>query len=101
LIAETRGAGQRKTAVIEISMPTQHIVQAIRASRGVDDSAPGLEITGASLNRGVVRYQTRVDGQDQMLEDDVAAVLSFLHVTSGRIVDVSYDPAGLVSFTLA
>jgi hypothetical protein len=87
--------------VIEISMPTQHIVQAIRASQGPGGAAPGTEITGASLSQGVVRYRTQVDGQDRILEDDVEAVLSFLHVTSGRIVDVSYDPAGLVSFTLA
>lgn len=82
-------------------MPTQHIVQAIRASQGLDGRAPGMEITGASLTRGVVRYQAQLDGQDTMLEDSVEAVLSFLHVTQGRIVDVSYDPAGLVSFTLA
>ena len=82
-------------------MPAQDIVQAIRAAQGPGDAVPAMEITGASLNHGVVRYQAQVDGQPQMLEDDVEAVLSFLHVTSGRIVDVSYDPAGLVSFTLA
>ena len=82
-------------------MPTQDIVQAIRTRHGLDDVAPGMEITGASLNQGVVRYRAQVDGQDRILEDEVTAVLSFLHVTSGRIVDVSYDPAGLVSFTLA
>jgi hypothetical protein len=87
--------------VIEISMPTQHIARAIQASQGSGGSEPGLEIIGASLSQGVVRYQARMDGQDQMVEDDVATVLSFLHVTSGRIVDVSYDPAGLVSYTLA
>ena len=82
-------------------MPTQRIAQAIRTSQGRDGAAPAMEITGASLNGGVVRYRAQVDGQDQMLEDNVEAVLSLLHVTRGRIVDVSYDPAGLVSFTLA
>ena len=95
------GGLTKETSVIEISMPTQHIVQAIRASQGPEGAAPGTEITGASLSQGVVRYRAQVDGQDRMLEDDVEAVLSFLHVTSGRLVDVSYDPAGLVSFTLA
>jgi hypothetical protein len=99
----SRGHGglKKEAAVIEISMPTQQIVEAIRASQGLGGTAPGMKITGASLNRGVVRYQAQVDGQERMLEDNVEAVLSFLHVTSGRIVDVSYDPAGLVSFTLA
>jgi hypothetical protein len=87
--------------VIEISMPTQHIVRAIRATQGPDDAVLQMEITGASLDSGIVRYQTRLDGQDRILEDKVETVLSFLHVTRGRIVDVSYDPAGLVSYTLA
>jgi len=87
--------------LIEISMPTQHIVQGIRTAQGLGDAAPAMEITGASLDRGVVRYQVQTDGQDKTLEDDADAVLSFLHVTMGRIVDVSYDPAGLVSYTLA
>jgi hypothetical protein len=87
--------------VIEISMPTQHIVQGIRTAQGLGDAAPGMVITGASLDRGVVRYQVQTEGQDRTLEDNADAVLSFLHVTIGRIVDVSYDPAGLVSYTLA
>jgi len=87
--------------VIEISMPTQHIVQGIRATQGLGDAVPAMEIIGASLDRGVVRYQVQMEGQDRTLEDLAEAVLSFLHVTMGRIVDVSYDPAGLVSYTLA
>jgi hypothetical protein len=87
--------------VIEISLPTQHIVQGFRSAQGLDGAAPAMEITGASLDRGVVRYQVQTEGQDRTLEDDADAVLSFLHVTMGRIVDVSYDPAGLVSYTLA
>ena len=43
----------------------------------------------------------QTEGQDRTLEDQAESVLSFLHVTMGRIVDVSYDPAGLVSYTLA
>jgi hypothetical protein len=82
-------------------MPTQHIVQGMRTAQGLDDAAPPMEITGASLDRGVVRYRVQIAGQDSTLEDQSEAVLSFLHVTRGRIVDVSYDPAGLVSFTLA
>jgi hypothetical protein len=87
--------------VIEISMPAQHIVSAIRTAQGLGEAGPAMEITGASLASGVVRYRTQMDGQEQILEDDVEAVLSFLHVTRGRIVDVSFDPAGLVSYTLA
>jgi hypothetical protein len=82
-------------------MPTQHIVQGIRAVQGLGDATPAMEITGASLDRGVVRYQVQTEGQDRTLEDQAESVLSFLHVTMGRIVDVSYDPAGLVSYTLA
>jgi len=82
-------------------MPTQHIVQGIQTAQGLGSTGPGMEITGASLDRGIVRYQVQTDGQDRTLEDPAEAVLSFLHVTMGRIVDVSYDPAGLVSFTLA
>jgi hypothetical protein len=82
-------------------MPTQHIVRAIRTTQDLGDAPLPMEITGASLDSGVVRYQVQMDGQDRTLEDKVEAVLSFLHVTRGRIVDVSYDPAGLVSFTLA
>jgi len=81
-------------------MPAQHIVPAIRTAQGLGE-APAMEITGASLASGVVRYRTQMDGQEQILEDTVEAVLSFLHVTRGRIVDVSFDPAGLVSYTLA
>jgi hypothetical protein len=88
------------TVVIEISMPTQHIVQGLRTQGHGGAEAP-MEITGASLSQGVVRYRVQVEGQDTTLEDNAEAVLSFLHVTMGRIVDVSYDPAGLVSFTLA
>jgi hypothetical protein len=87
--------------VIEISMPTQHIVQGIRTAQGLGDATPAMEITGASLDQGTVRYQVQTEGQDSTLEDQAEAVLSFLHVTMGRIVDVSYDPAGLVSYTLA
>jgi hypothetical protein len=87
--------------VVEISMLTQHIVQDIRATQGLGDAVPAMEIIGASLDRGVVRYQVQMEGQDRTLEDQAEAVLSFLHVTMGRIVDVSYDPAGLVSYTLA
>jgi hypothetical protein len=87
--------------VIEISMPTQHIVQGIRTTHGLGDTVPPVEITGASLDRGIVRYQVQMEGQDRTLEDQAEAVLSFLHVTMGRIVDVSYDPAGLVSYTIA
>lgn len=87
--------------MIEISMPTQHIVQGLRTARGHGGAEAPMEITGASLNQGVVRYRVQVEGQDTTLEDNAEAVLSFLHVTMGRIVDVSYDPAGLVSFTLA
>jgi hypothetical protein len=87
--------------LIEISMPTQHIVQGIQTTQGLGDAAPAMEITGASLDQGIVRYQVQMEGQDSTLEDQVEAVLSFLHVTIGRIVDVSYDPAGLVSYTLA
>ena len=82
-------------------MPIQHIVPAIRTAQGLGEAALPIEITGASLASGVVRYRARMDGQDQILEDDVEAVLSFLHVTRGRIVDVYFDPAGLVSYTLA
>ena len=82
-------------------MPTEHIVPAIRTAQGADEAALSMEITGASLASGVVRYRTRMNGQEQILEDNVEAVLSFLHVTRGRIVDVSFDPAGLVSYTLA
>jgi hypothetical protein len=82
-------------------MPTQHVVQGIRAAQGLGDAVPLMEITGASLDRGVVRYRVQTEGQDSTLEDEAEAVLSFLHVTMGRIVDVSYDPAGLVSYTLA
>ena len=82
-------------------MPAQHIVQALRTAQGADDAALPMEITGASLDRGIVRYRAQLDGQDRILEDQVEAVLSFLHVTRGRIVDVSFDPAGLVSYTLA
>ena len=82
-------------------MPTQHIVQGIRATQGLGDATSPMEITGASLDRGVVRYQVQTEGQDGTLEDQAESVLSFLHVTMGRIVDVSYDPAGLVSYTLA
>ena len=82
-------------------MPTQHIVQGIRATQGLGDAVPPMEITGASLDRGIVRYQVQTEGQDRTLEDQAESVLSFLHVTIGRIVDVSYDPAGLVSYTLA
>lgn len=82
-------------------MPTQHIVQGIRATQGLGDATSPMEITGASLDRGVVRYQVQTEGQDRTLEDQAESVLSFLHVTMGRIVDVSYDPAGLVSYTLA
>jgi hypothetical protein len=92
---------QKETAVIEISMPTQHIVQGIRTAQGLGDAAPAMEITGASLDQGTVRYQVQTEGQDRTLEDQAESVLSFLHVTMGRIVDVSYDPAGLVSYTLA
>jgi hypothetical protein len=92
---------QKETALIEISMPTQHIVQGIQTTQGLGDAAPAMEITGASLDQGIVRYQVQMEGQDSTLEDQVEAVLSFLHVTIGRIVDVSYDPAGLVSYTLA
>jgi hypothetical protein len=87
--------------VIEISLPTQHIVQGIRTAQGLGGDGPRMEITGASLDRGVVRYRVQTEGQDTILEDQAEAVLSFLHVTMGRIVDVSYDPAGLVSFVLA
>jgi hypothetical protein len=87
--------------LIEISMPTQHIVQGIRTAQGLGGAVPPMEITGASLDQGVVRYQVRTEGQDRTLEDQAESVLSFLHVTMGRIVDVSYDPAGLVSYTLA
>jgi hypothetical protein len=87
--------------VIEISLPTQHIVQGIRTAQGLGGAEPRMEITGASLDRGVVRYRVQTEGQDTILEDQAEAVLSFLHVTMGRIVDVSYDPAGLVSFVLA
>jgi hypothetical protein len=87
--------------LIEISMPTQHIVQGIQTTQGLGDAAPAMEITGASLDQGIVRYQVQMEGQDSTLEDQAEAVLSFLHVTIGRIVDVSYDPAGLVSYTLA
>jgi hypothetical protein len=89
------------TVVIEISMPTQHIVEGLRTAQGLGDDGARMEITGASLDRGVVRYRVQTEGQDTILEDQAEAVLSFLHVTMGRIVDVSYDPAGLVSFTLA
>ncbi len=82
-------------------MPTQHIVQGIQTAQGLGDAASAMEITGASLDQGVVRYRMQIDGQDRTLEDKADAVLSFLHVTRGRLVDVSYDPAGLVSFTLA
>jgi hypothetical protein len=82
-------------------MPTQHIVQGIRTTQGLGDAVPPMEITGASLDRGIVRYQVQMEGQDSTLEDQAESVLSFLHVTIGRIVDVSYDPAGLVSYTLA
>lgn len=82
-------------------MPTQHIVQGIQTTQGLGDAAPAMEITGASLDQGIVRYQVQMEGQDSTLEDQAEAVLSFLHVTIGRIVDVSYDPAGLVSYTLA
>jgi len=82
-------------------MPTQHIVRGIRTAQGLGDAVPPMEITGASLDRGIVRYQVQMDGQDRTLEDQAESVLSFLHVTIGRIVDVSYDPAGLVSYTLA
>lgn len=82
-------------------MPTQHIVQGIRAIQGLGDATSPMEIIGASLDRGVVRYQVQTEGQDRTLEDQAESVLSFLHVTMGRIVDVSYDPAGLVSYTLA
>ncbi len=82
-------------------MPTQHIVQGIRTAQGLGDAVPPMEITGASLDRGIVRYQVQTEGQDGTLENNADAVLSFLHVTMGRIVDVSYDPAGLVSYTLA
>lgn len=82
-------------------MPTQHVVQGIRTTQGLGDAAPPMEITGASLDQGIVRYQVQTEGQDKTLEDGADAVLSFLHVTMGRIVDVSYDPAGLVSYTLA
>ena len=82
-------------------MPTQHIVRAIRTTQGPDDAALRMEITGASLDSGVVRYQVQMDGQERILENKVEAVLPFLHVTAGRIVDVSYDPAGLVIYTLA
>ena len=87
--------------MIEISLPTQHIVQGIRTAQGLDGAGPRMEITGASLDHGVVRYRVQMEGQDTTLEDQPEAVLSLLHVTMGRIVDVSYDPAGLVSFTLA
>ena len=87
--------------MIEISMPTQHIVQGIRTTRGLGDAAPAMEITGASLDQGTVRYQVQTEGQDRTLEDQAESVLSFLHVTMGLLVDVTYDPAGLVSFTLA
>ncbi|HEY2519652.1 MAG TPA: hypothetical protein VGJ19_06040 [Streptosporangiaceae bacterium] len=87
--------------MIEISMPTQHIVRALRTAQGPDDAVLPMEITGASLDRGFVRYRAQLDGQDRILEDQVEAVLSFLHVTRGRIVDVSFDPAGLVNYTLA
>jgi hypothetical protein len=89
------------TVVIEISMPTQHIVQGIRSAQGLGGDGPRMEITGASLDQGVVRYRVQAEGHDTILEDQAEAVLSFLHVTMGRIVDVSFDPAGLVSFTLA
>jgi hypothetical protein len=82
-------------------MPTQHIVQGIRTTQGLGNPASPMEITGASLDQGIVRYQVQMEGQDSTLEDQVDSVLSFLHVTMGRIVDVSYDPAGLVSYTLA
>ena len=87
--------------MIEISLPTQHIVQGIRTAQGLGGAEPRMEITGASLDRGVVRYRVQTEGQDTILEDQAETVLSFLHVTMGRIVDVSYDPAGLVSFVLA
>jgi hypothetical protein len=87
--------------VIEISMPTQHIVQGIQTAQGLGNAVPPMEITGASLDQGIVRYQVQTEGQDRTLEDQAESVLSFLHVTMGRLVDVSYDPAGLVSFTLA
>lgn len=82
-------------------MPAQHIVQALRTAQGTDDAVLPMEITGASLDRGIVRYRAKLDGQDQILEEQVEAVLSFLHVTRGRIVDVSFDPSGLVNYTLA
>jgi hypothetical protein len=82
-------------------MPTQHIVRGIQNAQGLGDTVPAMEITGASLDQGVVRYQVQTEGQDRTLEDQAESVLSFLHVTMGRIVDVSYDPAGLVSYTLA
>ena len=82
-------------------MPTQHIVQGIRTTQGLGAAAPPMEITGASLDQGIVRYQVRSEGQDRTLEDQAESVLSVLHVTMGRIVDVSYDPARLVSYTLA
>jgi len=87
--------------VIEISVPTQQILQTIRITQGPDEAVLPVEITGASLDRGIVRYQAWMDGQERILEAKVEAVLSFLNVTSGRIVDVSFDPAGLVSFALA
>ncbi|HEY0717408.1 MAG TPA: hypothetical protein VGD68_07305 [Streptosporangiaceae bacterium] len=87
--------------MIEISMPTQPIVQAIQAAQSDGGPAHPMEITGASLDSGIVRYQVRAGGQDQILEDKADVVLSFLHVIRGRLVDVSFDPAGLVSFTLA
>ena len=87
--------------MIEISLPTQHIVQGIRTAQGLGGTGPRMEITGASLDHGVVRYRVQTEGQDTILEDRAETVLSFLHVTMGRIVDVSYDPAGLVSFVLA
>jgi hypothetical protein len=95
------GGGRRKTAVIEISVPTQQILQTIQTTQGPGEAVVPVKITGASLDRGVVRYQTWMDGQERILEDKVEAVLAFLNVTSGRIVDVSFDPAGLVSFALA
>ena len=41
--------------------------------------------------------QVQTEGQDRTLEDQAESVLSFLHVTMGRIVDVSYYLAGVVS----
>ena len=66
-------------------MPTQHIVQGIRTTQGLGDAAPAMEITGASLDQGIVRYQVQTEGQDRTLEDQAESVLSFLHVTMGRV----------------